>query len=92
MTADYTARPRRYTQHLVLCIEGVLSRTDRELKRDYCKWITREDGTRFTPTELRVELCKALADGFKVLPTSKDCKHNPDGSCPGHPIEDEVTA
>jgi hypothetical protein len=72
------------TMHLVLSIEGVLSRTDRELKRDHCTWITRDDGSRFTPTELRTELCKALAAGFKVLPMSKECKHLPDGTCPGH--------
>jgi hypothetical protein len=76
--------------HLVLSIEGVLSRSDRELKSDHCKWITRADGSRMTPTELRTELCKALAAGMKVIPMSSKCKHNPDGTCPGHEsYEDE---
>lgn len=72
--------------HLVVDIHGVLSRTDRELKSDHCKWMKRDDGTVMTPTELRVELCKMLAAGMTVVPTS--CPSPlPDGRCPGHKDE-----
>jgi len=69
--------------HLVVDIHGVLSRTDRELKKDHCKWITPDGGGRFTPTELRTELCKMLAKGMEFLPTT--CPSPlPNGRCPGH--------
>lgn len=80
----------RKTIHMVTCIEGVLSRTDREMKRQgYLKFITHDNGKQFaTPTELRVALCKLLAAGMKFIPMGCPTP-NDDGSCPRHPINDE---
>jgi len=72
--------------HIVVDIRGVLSRSDRELKSDHCKWITRIDGSKYTPTELRVELCKLLAKGLDVIPASGCDDYDPSGRCRGHSV------
>lgn len=79
-------------RHIVTSIEGVLSRSDAELKADYCPHMTRPDGTVMTPTQLRTELCKMLAAGFEVLPGSTCDDYDATGRCKGHVIvaEQEV--
>lgn len=73
--------------HLCISIDGVLNHTDAQLKRDHCKWITRE-GKIMTPTELRTELCRWAAKGFDAIPT---CDHYDErGHCKGHPKEEGV--
>lgn len=80
-----------YRVHMVADIEGILSRSDRELKKNYLASITEDDGKRFaTPTALRVALCKLLASGQKFIPMGCPTP-NADGSCPRHDIEGEVS-
>lgn len=75
--------------HLRVDIHGVLSRTDRELKRDHMKWITDGGKPYKTPTEFRVALCKELAAGRLYLPCGCPTP-TPLGNCPGHEIDDVV--
>lgn len=70
--------------HLCVSIDGVLRWPDARLLKDHCKWITRADGSRMTPTQLRTMFCEWKARGFEAIPTCED--YDERGHCRGHEI------
>lgn len=69
------------TRHLCVSIDGVLSYSDAQLRRDHCTWMKRNDGSTMTPTELRVALCWWKAKGFDAMPTCDN--YDERGHCKG---------
>lgn len=68
--------------HMCVSISGVLKKTDAQLKRDHCKWITRDDGSTMTPQELREWFMVWRNEGFEAVPT---CDwYDERGHCKGH--------
>ena len=75
--------------HTVVAIDDILGRDNASLKKDHCTWMTREDGTRFTPAELRDELRKLRKAGFEVVTTTICNNFSKTGHCLGHQARDE---
>jgi hypothetical protein len=76
--------------HFCISIDGVLRHSDAQLRKDHCTWITRDDGSKMTPTELRTMFCEWKARGFDAVPT---CDNYDDrGHCKGHEIAAEAVS
>ncbi len=73
------------TVHVCLSVRGALNWSRRELKRA-TRWIFRDDGSRYTPDELREALMDELAQGHEVIPMAQECEgfDYSGGGCPGH--------
>jgi hypothetical protein len=78
------------TIHMGLSVRGVICRTNAELKRDYCKWITRKDGSTMTPDQLRDTFMDLLAEGKEVIPIGKCDNWDFKEGCKGHPSGESV--
>lgn len=76
------------TMHCCLSVRGALNWPKREMKKN-CNWIKKDDGSRFTPDELRDALMDELAKGHEVIPMGPcdnfDYKHG----CRGHENQSE---
>lgn len=68
--------------HVVWGIEGLLSLPEKDLV-----FFDDDDGFTMSPSAAKEELRRLQSLGFTVLP-HKECDHNPDGTCPGHPVGD----
>ena len=77
--------------HMGLSVRGVLCRTDSELKRDYCKWITRKDGSSMTPAQLREAFMDMLSEGKEFVPMGQCDNWDFKTGCKGH-LQEEVPA
>jgi hypothetical protein len=60
--------------HMCLSVRGALNWKKPEFKKA-TKWITRTDGTKYTPDQLREALMDELAKGHEVIPMSENCKN-----------------
>lgn len=73
------------TIHCCLSVRGALRWSAKEMK-DACKWISKPDGGRFTPDELRNEFMNLLADGNEVIPMGECDDFDPKTGCRGHEV------
>lgn len=71
------------TIHMCLSVRGALNWDRRRLK-NATKWITRSDGTRYTPDQLRSALMDELAAGNEVIPMGACDDFDPKTGCRGH--------
>lgn len=71
------------TIHVSLSVRGALKWSPKEF-RDATEWITKPDGSRFTPAELREALMDKLAQGHEFLPMGGCEGFDPKKGCPGH--------
>ena len=69
--------------HCCMSVRGALNWSKRELKTN-CKWITKNDGSKFTPEELREEFMNELAKGHEVIPMGPCDNFDFKTGCKGH--------
>jgi hypothetical protein len=70
--------------HVSLSVRGALKWPPAKL-REATEWITKPDGSRFTPAELRDALLDELAQGHEVIPMAENCEgFDFKTGCPGH--------
>lgn len=72
-------------------VTGPLMRWNNRDWKNATKWITKNDGSKFTPEELKKAFMDELAKGHEVIPMGKVC----DGfdyktGCPGHDVAEEI--
>lgn len=81
MNAEIT----EFTQvHLCQSIRGPLTKwTPRDWKKA-TKWMTKNDGSTFTPYELKQEFLNLLAAGNEVIPIGECDNFDPKKGCLGH--------
>lgn len=68
---------------MCLSVRGALNWNKAKL-RNATKWITRDDGTRYTPDELRSALMDELAKGHEVIPMGTCDNFDFKTGCRGH--------
>lgn len=71
------------TIHVSQSVRGALRWSPREF-RAATEWITKSDGSRFTPEGLREALMDELAQGHEFLPMGECEGFDPKTGCPGH--------
>lgn len=71
------------TIHMCLSVRGALNWDKRRLK-NATKWITKEDGSHYTPDELRSALMDELAQGHEVIPMGECDDFDFKTGCRGH--------
>jgi len=72
------------TIHMSLSVRGALKWPPAKF-REATEWITKSDGSRFTPAELRDALLDELAQGHEVIPMAENCEgFDFKTGCPGH--------
>lgn len=80
----------RSTQHMCLSVRGALTNwKDKELKGMFTV-----DGRKSTAAESKQLLMDELVQGHEVVPFGPACEgfDYSGGGCPGHPVEEAVTA
>jgi hypothetical protein len=74
------------TYHLSQSITGPLTNWDAADWKQACKYMTRNDGTKMTPEELRAAFVAELAQGHEVVPIGEACDNfDWKKGCQGHP-------
>ena len=76
--------------HMSLSVRGALN-WDKKMQRDACKWITKDDGTKFTPDGLRDMFMNLLAEGKEVIPIGSCDNFDFKEGCLGHPCDESTT-
>lgn len=77
------------THHMCQSVTGPLTNWSAAEWRAATRYITRDDGSRFTPSDLRAAFVNELAQGHKVIPLGKPCEgFSYETGCPGHPISE----
>jgi hypothetical protein len=71
------------TIHMSISVRGMLNWPKGEFKKA-CKWITKKDGTPFTPAELKEALYDELAKGHEVIPMGECDNFDHKTGCRGH--------
>lgn len=71
--------------HFGISVRGVISSTNTELKDTHCKWITRKDGSRMTPDQLREAFRDLLSEGIETIPIGECSNWDYKKGCKGHP-------
>ena len=74
------------TIHLCQSVRGALRWSAKEM-REACKWTTKDDGSRFTPDELRDAFMDELAKGHEVIKTGECDNFDYKKGCLGHEEE-----
>jgi len=69
--------------HMSLSLRGALNWPKKEFK-NACKWITKKDGSSFTPGELREAFYDELAKGHEVIPIGECDDFDYKTGCRGH--------
>ncbi|MBL8968252.1 MAG: hypothetical protein JNG85_14695 [Spirochaetaceae bacterium] len=78
--------------HMCMSVRGILSRSNRELKR-MLPMFTRDDGSHYATTDqLRDALLDEIAKGHEVLPMGKCDNFDWKDGCKGHEEPAEVEA
>jgi hypothetical protein len=79
---------RRMRVHMSQSITGPLRNWTRRQWIDATEWITRTDGSRFTPEGLRAEFERLHSLGNECFPIGTCDNFDPKTGCRGHPMED----
>lgn len=69
--------------HMSLSVRGALRWNKADLKRN-CKWITDDNGNRYTPEGLRDAMMNELAQGHEVIPLGECDNFDYKTGCKGH--------
>lgn len=81
---DVKVRMGGKTIHMCISVRGMLNWDRREAKRNL-KWITRDDGTRFSSIEeFKNSLIDEISKGREVLPLSECDNFDYKTGCRGH--------
>lgn len=75
--------------HMCLSVRGALNWPKKELN-NATKWITRKDGTKFTPAGLRDMFMDLLSKGNEVIPIGECDNFDPKTGCRGHNEPEEL--
>lgn len=73
--------------HLCQSVRGPLTNWKPKDWKSATKWMTKLDGTRYTPHELKQVFLDLLASGHEVIPISECDNFDPKSGCKGHPQE-----
>jgi hypothetical protein len=74
------------TIHMSLSVRGALN-WDKKRFKDACKWITKKDGTPFSPSGLREMFMDLLSEGKEVIPIGDCDNFDFKTGCKGHPCD-----
>jgi hypothetical protein len=70
--------------HMSQSVRGPLLNWDYQDWADATTWITRDDGTRMTPLELKAAFLEHLAQGHLVIPVGECSNFDYTSGCKGH--------
>jgi hypothetical protein len=84
----------KMTMHMCIDVRGVLSRSDKDLVREWGKGALVADGKLLlTARDIRDAFFDELSQGHEVIPFGKMCEgFDYKKGCPGHEVPDEKQA
>lgn len=71
--------------HMCQSIRGPLTNWKTKDWANACRWITKPDGSKFTPQELKQSFLDELALGHEVIPVGECDNFDYKEGCKGHP-------
>lgn len=79
-----------HTVHMCISVRGVLSRTDRDLVKEWGKGALSHKGKKlYTAMEIREAFFDELSEGHEVIPLGKCDNFDYKTGCRGHEIPDD---
>lgn len=78
-------KPKTTRYHLCQSVRGPLTNWGKREWKDATKWITKADGSKYEPFELKQAFLDELAQGHEVIPIGPECDNfDWKEGCQGH--------